>query len=210
MFEWVAPLRSRRRSHRWTTLRRASVATGAAVVLVVAARAVPALIDVAPAPSHAAGASAGSPALDAAPGASQNGAGDTRDPRPAVRVATAPGATPPVEPRLRVLNPGTAADVADHSADEPAAPPAVTDDDDLDPSGTRADWFPPGSATYRTVCVRLCDGAMTPISFATSKDRLALDALRCRRSCSGATRLYVERNLADESGRLVDLDGKPY
>ena len=144
------------------------------------------------------------------PVASTDGAGVARNPGPAVRVATAPGSTPPVAPRLRVLNPGTAADIADHSADEPAAPPAVTDDDDLDPSGTRADWFPPGSVTFRTVCVRLCDGAMTPISFATSKDRLALDALRCRRSCSGPTRLYVERNRADESGRLVDLDGKPY
>lgn len=124
----------------------------------------------------------------------------------------------PAEPVLRVINAGTVnvdpirhdemvAAMARESA-EPAD--AVTDDDDLTPTGTYADWYPAKRKTFRTVCVRTCDGAITPISFATTQDRLALDALRCRKSCGSPSKLYIQRNPSDGAEGLVDLDGKPY
>jgi hypothetical protein len=124
------------------------------------------------------------------------------------KVRTAPG----VEP-LKVLNPGTVEDrIAIADLAEPAAAESLptTPDDDLDPAGTMQDWYPSGRTTYRTVCVRLCDGALTPISFATTKDRFALDALRCRKSCNGPTRLYVQKNPATDADGFVDLDGRRY
>lgn len=88
--------------------------------------------------------------------------------------------------------------------------PAVTADDDLDPAGTLTDWFNPDRDSYRTVCVRLCDGAITPISFATTRDRFQQDARRCDQSCSSASRLYVQRNPGTDAEHLVDLAGRTY
>ncbi len=121
-------------------------------------------------------------------------------------------------PVIQILNKGTVdSDPARHDAQvqelaraEAAPSDAVTADDDLDPAGTAADWYPSQLKTYRTVCVRLCDGALTPISFSTTRDRLALDALRCRKSCGSPSKLYVQRNPAGDTEDLVDLDGRSY
>ncbi len=121
-------------------------------------------------------------------------------------------------PVIRVINAGTVDEDPTRHADavaalerasrEPAA--IVTDDDDLTPTGSYADWYSAKLKTYRTVCVRMCDGAITPISFATSQDRLALDALRCRKSCGSPAKLYVQKNPSSDIEGLVDLEGKPY
>lgn len=118
------------------------------------------------------------------------------------------------QPAIRVLNPGTAeltaGSLAPGTVDDAAAAGNLTPDDDTDPSGTLEDWFPPDRSTFRTVCVRLCDGAMTPVSFATKRDRFAVDALRCRNSCGSASKLYVQANPATEAEGLVDLVGRKY
>lgn len=120
---------------------------------------------------------------------------------------------------VRVINSGTVdEDPARHAAavaalEQAASNPATaaaSDDDDLTPTGGYADWYPAKSKTFRTVCVRLCDGALTPISFATTHERLALDALRCRKSCGTPSKLYIQANPASDTDKLVDLDGKPY
>jgi hypothetical protein len=49
----------------------------------------------------------------------------------------------------------------------------------------------PSSGTYRTVCVRLCDGVYFPISFSTYRSYFAKDAERCERSCPNRSRLFV-------------------
>ncbi len=69
-----------------------------------------------------------------------------------------------------------------------------------------------GGKTYRTMCVRLCDGFFFPISFATTKDNFERDAATCERNCGGATdaRLFVYRNPGGEIEEMEDLDGKPY
>jgi hypothetical protein len=67
--------------------------------------------------------------------------------------------------------------------------------------------------TYRTVCVRLCDGYFWPISYATTSDRFSRDAQVCAKSCAVPSKLYVhETGQMDENSepKLVDLSGKPY
>jgi hypothetical protein len=77
------------------------------------------------------------------------------------------------------------------------------DDDDDRPSRSASD-------TYRTLCVRLCDGYYFPISFSTGKDRLARDAKSCERSCGTQARLFVYRNPGNDVEDMVDLRGQPY
>lgn len=79
---------------------------------------------------------------------------------------------------------------------------------DTDDTASRERWLPrPG--TIRTVCVRLCDGAYVPVSFATTPDRLAADSARCEASCSAPSRLFTgPPDGAPES--MTDLSGTPY
>jgi hypothetical protein len=62
----------------------------------------------------------------------------------------------------------------------------------------------------RTLCVRLCDGYYWPISFATTKRRLSVDARRCESACSSPARLFFHRNPGQDTADMVDRDGKPY
>ena len=64
--------------------------------------------------------------------------------------------------------------------------------------------------TFRTVCVRLCDGYYWPVSFATVRDRLAHDARQCDKSCPSRARLFMHRNPGETVEDLVDLEGRPY
>jgi hypothetical protein len=67
------------------------------------------------------------------------------------------------------------------------------------------------SGTYRTVCVRLCDGFYFPISFSTSRSRFASDAARCESSCPKRSRLFVHpTGVSDEPAHMTDLQGRPY
>lgn len=65
-------------------------------------------------------------------------------------------------------------------------------------------------STFRTVCVRLCDGAFFPLSFSTTKDNFAADADRCSQSCGMQARLFVYKNPGSEIEDMEDLDGRPY
>ncbi len=64
--------------------------------------------------------------------------------------------------------------------------------------------------TYRTVCVRLCDGYYWPVSFATVKDHFARDAQTCAKSCNTAVALYHYPNPGGEPEEMVNLSGQPY
>lgn len=68
----------------------------------------------------------------------------------------------------------------------------------------------PLSNTYRTVCVRMCDGYFFPISFSTTRERFAADEAKCQSSCSADARLFVYRNPGEEPESMVDLGGRPY
>lgn len=69
---------------------------------------------------------------------------------------------------------------------------------------------PVSRPTYRTMCVRLCDGAYFPVSFATPSDRFARDEDICQKSCSSPAKLYVYRNPGGEVEQMHDVKGEPY
>lgn len=66
------------------------------------------------------------------------------------------------------------------------------------------------AGTYRTLCVRLCDGFYFPISFATTRGKFRDDASRCERQCPTGARLFVHRNPGETVDEMVDLDGAAY
>jgi hypothetical protein len=71
-------------------------------------------------------------------------------------------------------------------------------------------WTPKRSGLYRTVCVRLCDGAYFPMTFATSREQFKADALRCETSCGSPSRLFVSRHPSEDAEDLVDVHGGAY
>lgn len=65
--------------------------------------------------------------------------------------------------------------------------------------------------TYRTLCVRTCDGSYFPISFATVPNRFAEDEQVCRRMCPAAeVMLFSHRNPGEEVAQAVSTQGQPY
>jgi len=70
---------------------------------------------------------------------------------------------------------------------------------------------PFGNGTFRTLCVRTCDGYYFPISFTTVQSRFARDEQLCRSMCPGTeVALYVHRNPGEESESMISLAGEPY
>ena len=67
----------------------------------------------------------------------------------------------------------------------------------------------PGS-TYRTICVRMCDGYYFPINFATTEQSFAGDEETCQRQCGSPSKLYYYPNPGGEVQQAVALDGTPY
>ena len=67
------------------------------------------------------------------------------------------------------------------------------------------------SSTFRTVCVRTCDGYFFPISYSTSPNRFAEDEQACQRMCPAAeVQLYTYRNPGEEITQAVSLNGHAY
>ena len=62
--------------------------------------------------------------------------------------------------------------------------------------------------TYRTMCVRTCDGYYFPVSFATRKSRLGKDARSCKSSCGSPAKLYYYPNPGGEPEEMVSYRGK--
>jgi hypothetical protein len=69
----------------------------------------------------------------------------------------------------------------------------------------------PQSGTYRTVCVRSCDGAYFPVSFATVQGRFADDEKTCKAQCPAAeATLFAYRNPGEDINQAVSINGQPY
>jgi hypothetical protein len=65
-------------------------------------------------------------------------------------------------------------------------------------------------ATYRTMCVRLCDGFYFPVSFSTLPSNFSEDQNRCQSECAAPAELYVYRNPGGEVEQMIAPDGRPY
>jgi Protein of unknown function (DUF2865) len=69
----------------------------------------------------------------------------------------------------------------------------------------------PPSGTYRTLCVRTCDGYYFPISYSTVPAKFVDDEQACRRMCPAAeVTLYSHRNPGEDVARSVSAGGKLY
>jgi hypothetical protein len=79
------------------------------------------------------------------------------------------------------------------------------------PQGGPPSDLGPQSGTYRTVCVRTCDGAYFPISFATVPARFPDDEKSCKALCPAAeAALYAYRNPGEDMNSAVSISGQPY
>lgn len=69
----------------------------------------------------------------------------------------------------------------------------------------------PMGGTFRTVCVRTCDGYYFPISYSTSPDRFREDEQTCQRMCPASeVALYTYHNPGEEMAQAVSLGGRLY
>ena len=75
-------------------------------------------------------------------------------------------------------------------------------------------WTPQngsGVATYRTLCVRLCDGFYFPVSFSTLPSHFPQDADACQAKCAAPTELYYHPNPGGSVDHAVALKSQePY
>jgi hypothetical protein len=79
------------------------------------------------------------------------------------------------------------------------------------PAGAPPSDVGPQSGTYRTVCVRTCDGAYFPVSFATVPARFPDDERTCKALCPAAdAALYAYRNPGEDMNSAVSVNGQPY
>jgi Protein of unknown function (DUF2865) len=79
------------------------------------------------------------------------------------------------------------------------------------PGGASPAALRPGAAaTYRTLCVRLCDGFYFPISFAVPESGLGRDAEQCQASCGPEVRLFYHPNPGGSVASMADLSGQVY
>jgi len=68
-----------------------------------------------------------------------------------------------------------------------------------------------GVGTYRTLCVRTCDGYFFPISFSTRKEMFDRDQVACEAACPGTeVKLYVHEIPEQETEDMVSVSGEPY
>jgi Protein of unknown function (DUF2865) len=67
------------------------------------------------------------------------------------------------------------------------------------------------AGTYRTVCVRTCDGYFFPLSYSTVPDHFADDQRTCQRMCpSSEAMLYSYRNSGEDITQAVSIGGRTY
>lgn len=68
-----------------------------------------------------------------------------------------------------------------------------------------------GIGTYRTLCVRTCDGYFFPISFSTREEMFSRDQGACEAACPGTeVRLYVHQIPEQETEDMISVAGEPY
>ncbi len=64
--------------------------------------------------------------------------------------------------------------------------------------------------TYKTMCVRTCDGYYFPVSPRASSRRFARDARRCQAMCGQDAKLFHLPRDSDDTQNMTDIDGRTY
>jgi hypothetical protein len=69
----------------------------------------------------------------------------------------------------------------------------------------------PQTGTYRTLCVRTCDGFYYPVSFSTVPSRFPEDERTCQRTCPATeVMLFTHRNPGEDVNQAVSISGRAY
>ncbi len=89
-------------------------------------------------------------------------------------------------------------------------PPASLFDGVFGPSEYEAPQPHVRSTTYRTLCVRMCDGFYFPISSATSSANFSHDVEKCSASCGGDARLFYYPSSGGNIEGMLDMTGRAY
>jgi hypothetical protein len=122
------------------------------------------------------------------------GTGDARD-----AVMLAPGPLEPAEPEITIIGiePET-------ETDGPHQNPLSRMLDAAERGETPEGFFSdPPRQTYRTMCVRACDGYFYPMSYAVTASEFERDEKRCEASCPGVTmELYYGETGVDDAARM--------
>jgi hypothetical protein len=84
-------------------------------------------------------------------------------------------------------------------------PPGYGGESPYDNGGYEEDY-----GTYRTLCVRLCDGFYFPISDGVRRERLYSDSHQCSQRCDGEARLFYYPTTGGSPETMVDLAGHRY
>jgi hypothetical protein len=64
--------------------------------------------------------------------------------------------------------------------------------------------------SYRTFCVRECDGFYYPLSEASTPDSFLADEAKCQLSCSSPAKLFYSAVPGEDAGEMVALTGERY
>jgi hypothetical protein len=68
----------------------------------------------------------------------------------------------------------------------------------------------PASGSYKTLCVRTCDGFYFPISYSALPNRFGEDAQTCQRLCPAAEVALYSHRTGDDVNQAVSANGRPY
>jgi Protein of unknown function (DUF2865) len=67
------------------------------------------------------------------------------------------------------------------------------------------------TSTFRTICVRTCDGFYFPVSYSAGQAKFRDDEQACQRMCPAAeVMLFTYRNPGEDVNQAVSLNGQPY
>jgi hypothetical protein len=64
--------------------------------------------------------------------------------------------------------------------------------------------------SYRTFCVRECDGFYYPLSQSSTPGSFVADEAKCQSSCSSPAKLFYSPPASDDAGEMVSLTGGRY
>jgi len=78
----------------------------------------------------------------------------------------------------------------------------------LKPYGFKARTNP--NMSYRTFCVRECDGFYYPLSEASTPGSFLADETKCQASCSSPAKLFYSALPGEDAGEMVALTGERY
>jgi hypothetical protein len=77
--------------------------------------------------------------------------------------------------------------------------------EDTDRRGPANQFGNLGFATYRTLCVRLCDGYYFPVSFSTLPNHFERDAQACQSHCAAKAELFYHQNPGGAVEQMVSF-----